>query len=117
YAWLMRLPVFDSGVRAPARFAMPAALALSVAAGLAFSRLTSKGSRRTAAALAVAITGIFADTWVPAMPLAPIPTVWNPARAQGFAVVLELPLGEVAEDVAAMSRTIWHHLPTINGYS
>ena len=43
YAWLMRLPVFDSAVRAPARFAMPAALALSVAAGLAFSRLTSEG--------------------------------------------------------------------------
>jgi hypothetical protein len=117
YAWLMRLPIFDNAVRAPARFAMPAALALSVAAGLAFSRLTSKGSRRAAAALAVVVAGILADTWVPVMPLAPVPDFWNPARAQGFAAVLELPLDGGAEDIAAMYRTIRHRLPTINGYS
>ena len=74
YAWLMRLPVFEDGVRAPARFGMPVALALSVAAGLAFSRLTRKGTRGTAVALAVAVTGVLADAWVPVMPLAPIRT-------------------------------------------
>jgi hypothetical protein len=109
--------VFDSAVRAPARFAMPAALALAVAAALAFSRLTWQGSTRTASALAVVVAGILADTWVPAMPLASVPGSWNPARAQGFAAVLELPLGATADDVAAMYRTIWHHHPTINGYS
>ena len=117
YAWLMRLPLFDNGVRAPARFAMPAALALSVAAALAFSRLTIKGSRATAVTLAVSVAGILADTWVPVMPLAPIPDSWNPARAQGFAAVLELPLDGAGEDVAAMYRATRHHLPTINGYS
>jgi hypothetical protein len=117
YAWLMRLPVFGDGVRAPARFAMPAALALSVAASLAFNRLTSKGSTRTAAAFAIVVAGILADTWVPGMPLAEIPAVWNPARAQGFTAVLELPLGGTGEDVAAMYRTMFHRRPTINGYS
>jgi hypothetical protein len=117
YAWLMRLPVFDHGVRVPARFAMPAALALSVAASLAFSRLTPPGFRRIAVALALVVAGILADTWVPVMPLAPLPEVWNPARAEGFAAVLELPLGGVGEDLAAMYRTIWHRHPTINGGS
>ena len=117
YAWLMRLPVFDHGVRVPARFAMPAALALSVAASLAFSRLTVWGSRRAGAALAIVVAGTLADTWVPRMPVAPVPEVWNPVRAQGFAAVLELPLGGTGEDVAAMYRTIWHHRPTVNGYS
>ena len=116
YAWLMRLPVFDHGVRVPARFAMPAALALSVAASLAFSRVTVRGSRRTVAVWAVVIAGILADTWVPRMPVAPLPQVWNPARAQGFAAVFELPLG-LEEDLAAMYRSIWHHRPTVNGYS
>jgi hypothetical protein len=51
------------------------------------------------------------------MPLVPVPVFWNPARAQGFAAVLELPLGGTEEDVAAMYRTIRHHRPTINGYS
>ena len=117
YAWLMRLPLFDQAVRVPARFAMPAALALSVAASLAFSRLTSTGSKRTAAALAVVAAGILTDTWVPRMPLGPAPDVWSPARTQGFAAVLELPLGGTGEDVSAMYRTVFHHRPTINGYS
>ena len=96
---------------------MPVALALSVAAGLAFSRLTRKGTRGAAVALAVAVTGVLADAWVPVMPLAPIPDFWNPARAQGFAAVLELPLDGGGEDVAAMYRATGHRHPTINGYS
>jgi hypothetical protein len=117
YAWLMRLPAFNHAVRVPARFAMPAALALSVAASLAFSRLTSAGSRGALAALGVVAAGILADTWVPRLPVAPVPDIWNPARAQGFAAVIELPLGGTSEDVAAMYRTMWHRRPTINGYS
>jgi len=117
YAWLMHLPLFDHGVRAPARFAMPAALALSVAAALAFSRLSARGSRRTAVAFGIVVAGILADTWVPGIPLAPVPDSWNPMPARGFAAVLELPLGGTGEDVAAMYHTIRHHLPTINGYS
>ena len=66
---------------------------------------------------AVVAAGILADTWVPGIPLGAVPDVWNPARARDFATVLELPLGGTGEDVAAMYRTIWHHRPTINGYS
>jgi hypothetical protein len=117
YAWLMHLPLFDHGVRAPARFAMPAALALSVAAALAFSRLSARGSRRTAVAFGIVVAGILADTWVPGIPLASVPGSWNPTPARGFAAVLELPLGGTGEDVAAMYHTVRHHLPTVNGYS
>ncbi len=117
YAWLMHLPLFDHGVRAPARLAMLVALALSVAAALAFSRLSARGSRRTSVALAIVVAGILADTWVPGIPLAPVPDTWNPPPARGFAAVVELPLGGTGEDVAAMYHTIRHHLPTINGYS
>jgi hypothetical protein len=113
----MRLPLFDHAVRVPARFAMPAALALSVTASLAFSRLTAAGSRRTPVVLAIVVAGIIADTWMPRMPMGPVPDVWNPVRARDFAAVLELPLGGTGEDVSAMYRTVFHHRPAINGYS
>jgi hypothetical protein len=117
YKWLMNLPVFDVGVRAPARFAMPAALALSVAAALAFSRLSTLNSPRTRVALGFVMAGILADAWVPRIPLGSVPDPWNPPAAGGFAAVLELPLGGIGDDVDAMYHTLRHHLPTVNGYS
>ena len=117
YAWLMHLPLFDYGVRAPARFAMLVALALSVAAALAFSRLSNPGAPRTRIALAVVVVGILADTWVPGIPLAAAPVGWRATLAQPFTAAIELPLGATADDVAAMYHATQHHLPTINGYS
>jgi hypothetical protein len=115
YAWLMRLPLGDS-VRVPARFAMPAILALSVAASLAFTRLRWTGSgRRLAAGLLMA--GIVADGAVRGLPLLPLPEAWPIARAESFAAVVELPLGDTDHDVAAMYRATLHRRPTVNGYS
>jgi hypothetical protein len=115
YAWLMRLPVFGS-VRVPARFAMPAMLALSVSGALAFGRLHLRERTRHAVAIAL-MAGIIADTWMTHLPLAAVPEFWPAARADGFAAVLELPIGDVFGDLAAMYRVIDHHRPVMNGGS
>jgi len=115
YAWLIELPVFDS-VRVPARFAMPAMIALSVTGALAFNSLFARTSKRRALALVFAL-GIVADGWIARLPLQPLPTVWPAARAAGFAAVLELPLGDTFDDIAAMHRATMHGRPVVNGNS
>jgi len=115
YAWLMELPVFGA-IRAPARFAMPAMLALSVAGALAFSRLASVRAWRPAFTLML-MCGVVADSWVSNLPMAPLPDRWPASRADGFAAVLELPLGDVFDDIAAMYRTTDHRHPVLNGAS
>jgi hypothetical protein len=117
YALLMVLPGFDGGFRVPARFIMISALALAVAAGIAFDRLSAVRSRtvRLASALAV-LTLLLADTWteVPAASTAAI--VVPPAGIQA-AAVMELPLGDVFTDIEAVYRSRFHRLPVVNGYS
>jgi hypothetical protein len=115
YAWLMELPVFGA-IRAPARFAMPAMLALSVAGAVAFSRLTSERAWRPAFTLLL-MCGVVADSWVSTLPMVPLPDRWPATRANGFAAVLELPLGDVFDDIAAMYRTTDHRHPVLNGAS
>ena len=56
YAWLMLLPGFADGFRAPARFAMLVALCLSVAAALAFVRVTRSTDPAHAGAGRVALS-------------------------------------------------------------
>jgi len=115
YAWLMELPIFGA-IRAPARFAMPAMLALSVAGAVAFSRLTSNRAWRPAFTLLL-MCGVVADSWVSKLPMVPLPDRWPATRADGFAAVLELPLGDVFDDIAAMYRTTDHRHPVLNGAS
>jgi len=118
YAWLMELPIFGGSLRAPARFAMSAALMLSMAGALAFARLTASGARPAiTAALALAI---FLDAWAVPLPMASPPVDWSPvsaAAAIGPAATLELPLGDYDRDAAAMYRAGMHGVPTVNGYS
>ena len=65
YAWLMLLPGFADGFRAPARFAMLVALCLSVAAALAFVRVTRDATpRMRALAASVIVAGVLIDSWV-----------------------------------------------------
>ena len=115
YAWLLELPVFGA-IRAPARFAMPAMLALSVAGAVAFSRLTSERVWRPVFTLLL-MCGVVADSWVSGLPMIPLPDRWPATRADGFAAVLELPLGDVFDDIAAMYRTTDHRHPVLNGAS
>lgn len=117
YAWLMALPGFDSSIRVPARFAMPAALALSIAGGLAFPRIV--GLMRTSGSLlAVAcLLAITADTWPSSLPIQDAPQPWHVTADPDAAAVMELPLGGAEFDAAAMYRTAFHGLPTVNGMS
>jgi hypothetical protein len=119
YAWLMRLPAFD-GLRVPARFAMLAVLCLSVAAALAFARLTApaRGLARILAATVVA-GGILMDSWVAGLGLPAVPVrvpLLERLPAQTTAVI-ELPAGELLTDLAAVYRSMYHGHPVVNGYS
>lgn len=117
YAWLMRLPYFGDTVRVPARFAMLAILALSVAAGLAFHRFASLTRHRAVLLLAVA-AGIVADGWIRALPLPAVPQrSFQIPASERPAAVLELPLGDVWRDSAAMYRVTTHQTPAVNGYN
>ncbi|MEO8259635.1 MAG: discoidin domain-containing protein [Acidobacteriota bacterium] len=118
YSWLMALPGYDA-VRVPARFAMLAALCLSVVAALAFARLTRRGRWSVRAPLAaLVVAGVLVDSWIGEMPLPRVPFRLQaleslPART----VVMELPLGDTSADVAAMYRAMYHRGQLVNGYS
>ncbi len=116
YAWLMYLPLFADEVRAPARFAMPAILALSVAGALAFNRL-KLDERRRRAVLILAMAGIIADGWVGHLELPSPGETWPVPRDRHFGSVLELPFGEGAGEFLAMYRTTLHGHSTVNGAS
>ena len=115
FEWLRALPTFDS-VRAPARFAMPAVLALAAAAALAFNRLALTASQRKALA-AAAIAGIIADGWIAHVNLLAPPTLWPVPAAYEFGPVLELPLSVDYSDFVAMYRGTLHGHPVVNGQS
>jgi hypothetical protein len=115
YAWLMRLGIFES-IRVPARFAMPAMLALAMTGALAFDRLGLRPAARRALAAAL-LVGVAADGWISKLPLPAVPAVWEVSRAKGFAAVLELPLGDPFGDLAATYRAIEHGQPIVNGNS
>jgi hypothetical protein len=115
YAWLMRFPPFDS-IRVPARLGLPVVLTLAMTGALTFNRLrfTATTRRRLAGALMI---GVIADGWIKPIALPTLPDTWAPSRADGFAAVLELPLGELPDDMAAMYRVITHGHPVVNGSS
>lgn len=117
YAWLMRLPYFGDTVRVPARFAMLAILALSVAGSLAFHRFASLTRHRAVLFLVVAV-GILADGWMRGLPLPLVPQgAFQIPAGESSAAVLELPLGDVWRDSAAMYRVTMHQIPAVNGYN
>jgi hypothetical protein len=118
YAWLMALPGFADAFRAPARFAMLAALTLAVAAALALNRLTGGLSPRArVGVVGLVAAGALADGWLDRLPLpVPPPALAAIASLPRDEVVLELPLGTF-EDLAAMYRATTHRRPLANGYS
>jgi hypothetical protein len=117
YAWLMEFPGY-SNVRAPARFAMLAELCLSVAAAIGLDRIRQRLPSRFAPTLAlVALAGAIGDGWVPRLPLANLPPRIPALESLREGTVVELPLGTVSGDIAALYRSIYHHRPVVNGYS
>jgi hypothetical protein len=61
--------------------------------------------------------GVIADAWILQLPLPPLPDRWPASRAAGFAAVLELPLGDGFDDIAAMYRATGHQHRVLNGSS
>jgi hypothetical protein len=116
YRWLMALPVFGTGVRVPARFAMPAILALATAAALAFDHFRLSPSRRRALAV-VAAVGIAADAWIWPLELLQPPSMWPSPAHYNFGTVVELPLMNPVVDFEAMYRATLHGHPVANGQS
>jgi len=115
YAWLMMLPVFSESIRAPARFGLPALLALATAAALAFNRLTLVPSTRRALAIAL-LTGIVADSWMRRFETPRVPESWRAPAGYDFETAIELPMSEFG-DFAAMYRATRHGHPIANGHS
>jgi F5/8 type C domain-containing protein len=117
YAWLMEIRTFGESIRVPARFAMPAILALSIAAALSFARLTRASASRRLFTIALALA-IVADSWIVPLPTFELPPMWaSLPPAQGAPAFLELPLGEVEHDIAAMYRAMAMNWRTVNGNS
>jgi F5/8 type C domain len=115
YAWLMWFPLFGS-IRVPARLGLPVVLTLAMAGALAFNRLRFTAMTRRMLAVALMI-GIMAEGWIKPLALPTVPDTWAPSHADGFAAVLELPLGDLLDDMAATYRVITHGHPVVNGSS
>jgi hypothetical protein len=115
YSWLMNLPMFADGVRAPARFAMPAIMTLSAAAALAFARLVPAAGRAWIAPI-VAVA-LIADSWTHPLPLRPVPVDRPPLPAADESAVLTVPFGDMEQDAIAMYRTLRAGFPSVNGMS
>ena len=118
YEFLMLFPGFEDRLRVPARFVMMTILMVAVAAGLALTRLTASRSRTVRiGATVLVLVAIVADSWFTSpMPLVP-PLAALPSAIPASAAVLELPLGNVGPDIAAVYRSIGHGHHVVNGYS
>src|SRR4029079_3382296 len=114
YNLLLMLPGGHS-LRAPARFGTFFVLCLSIAAAMAFTRLSRSSSGLKAIALVVVL--ILADSWVPNMPTGAVPRSYDLTAANPAAVVMELPFEDVYSDTAALLRATRHGHPVVNGYS
>jgi hypothetical protein len=114
----MLFPGFGDRLRVPARFVMMTILAVAVAAGIALIRLTASMPRAARVTMTILVLiAITADSWMfTPMPSAPA-FVELQGRVPDAAVVLELPLGNVGHDIAAVYRSIAHRHPVVNGYS
>ena len=117
YALLMEVPGF-SELRVPARFGMLFVLCVAIAAAIAFARLTSTLRplfRRSVSAIAVVL--ILFESWPRVTLAAPAASIAALSAIGDRAPVLELPLGIIERDVAAVYRSLEHHHPVVNGYS
>ncbi len=118
YSVLMLFPGFNA-LRVPARFWMMTTMCLAVIGAVVFDRLTARAGAKRSIVCAALCVGVLADTWVARMPLAELPPTFaavNCAPDAG-APIVELPVGHIYRDVAAMYRQMSHGHPLVNGYS
>jgi hypothetical protein len=118
YSLLMELPGY-SAIRVPSRFAALGTLCLAVASALALVRLTSGLSARVSHAVRVGVCGLaLADCWMFNIVLPPIPARIPTLEAQASDnPVIELPIGDVGRDLAAMYHSTFSRHRVVNGYA
>ncbi len=116
YRLLMALPGFD-GLRVPARFWVLAVMCLSTAAALAFARLVRPDRRWRWAAVGALTVLALSDSWMGAIPMLEAPPRSALLEREAAHPLVELPLGNNDNDLAAMYRAIFHGQPVANGYS
>jgi hypothetical protein len=74
--------------------------------------------RRLAVAAAIgALGGALAEGWIRALPLPELPPRYASLESTRQGTVVELPVGDVAGDIAALYRSMYHRRPIVNGYS
>ncbi len=116
YAWLMSLPGFDETLRAPARFGMLMALTLSVAAGLAWSRLGASLPRARMGWISVALAAlVLVDGWSGPMSAHEVPERMSWPRQCARLPRLELPFKGIEHDAAAQYRALLEGVRSVNG--
>jgi hypothetical protein len=116
YWWLLQLPGF-SGLRVPARFGALFVFSVTTAAALAFAQATATFAVRVRVLLAIAASlVIVVEAW-PRMAVADLPPPLPIGGDGAAAAVLELPVGTVEGDTAALFRAMAHRVPLVNGYS
>ena len=113
YYWLMQLPG-GHALRAPARFATLVSLCLSIAAALAFHRLSPRRRPALAAVVALAVT---LEGWVPHMGIGMVPVPPDLGGLDREEVMLELPSADAYSDTAAMLRATRTGHRLVNGFS
>jgi hypothetical protein len=117
YSWLLLLPGFDA-VRVPARFWLLVVLALAIVVAHGLASLRARGWRAAPAAAAVVCAGLLAEAWPAGLPLLAPPERFAFLESRSARTpVLELPLGHLELDLAAMYRSMYHRAPVVNGYS
>jgi hypothetical protein len=115
YYHLLALPGV-SALRVPARFAMPAAFCLALAAAASLGRLVERRGRWGTALVALAAGGVLWDGWLDRLPILDAPEAVALPAGTSVAAVLELPLDE-EHDAIAMYRATARGVPAVNGYS
>ena len=116
YSWLRVIPGFE-GLRVPARFWILATVCLSATGGLVLARIVPAGSRYRHAIVGLVACGLIADGWVTEMPLTAAPRFSASVEAGRDGAILELPAGQMYDDLEAMYRAMFHGRPVVNGFS
>jgi hypothetical protein len=111
----MQLPGMTS-VRVPSRFWMMAVISLAVLAGYGVARLAASDRRASRAIAVIAVAAMLGEGWMDVGIASVDMHVARPPAGMD-APVLELPVGDVAEDVAAEFRAVLGGYHTLNGYS
>jgi hypothetical protein len=115
FSALMALPGVD-GLRVPARFWMMTVMCLSIAMGVLLAGVPRPGGRAVRVGTTLAAIALLADGWS-TIPVVGAPAPATPIESLRGRTVMELPVGDLGRDTAAVFRAVTGGWRVINGYS